>query len=244
MSEEGQLTLATEPPKSENSHPISQPPADAKQLRTEHVGRLLDNAYQKASELKLTRDESKKLREDFPDTAIEIRPHDGIIYISHMALRERLWEVFGAGHVAEICRERFMRQDTNEVAVDLVLMARGAFLAEGVGTAKYYANNPKTSFGDVVESAWSEALRRCCKKFGVGTQVWRPDYVRNWIAANAVCGPGGKWFRRDDARAQNALPRTAGRSYTLRDDPSKEPPPPEPADPSFPRENDDDKLPF
>ena len=53
-----------------------------------------------------------------------------------MALRERLWEVFGPGQVAEICRERFMRPDTNEVAVDLVLMIRGVFVAEGVGTAK------------------------------------------------------------------------------------------------------------
>ena len=185
------------------------PPADAKQLRVEHVGKLLDQAYQKASELKLSREESKKLREDFPDTAVEIRPHDGIIYIGHMMLRERLWEVFGAGHVAEICRERFMRSDTNEVAVDLVLMIRGAFVGEGVGTAKYYANNPKTSFGDVVESAWSEALRRCCKKFGVGTQVWRPDYVRTWLAQNAV-QQGGKWLRRDDPR------NAATRKYTVK----------------------------
>jgi hypothetical protein len=196
------------------------PPADAKALRTEHIGKLLALAYQKASELKLTREESKKLREDFPDTSIEIRPHDGIIYISHMALRERLWEVFGCGHVAEICRERFMRSDSNEVAVDLVLMIRGAFVAEGVGTAKYFANNPKTSFGDVVESAWSEALRRCCKKFGVGTQVWRPGYIREWLAANAV-QQGGKWLRCDDPRIQSAPSGHKAKEYSLKEPPSE-----------------------
>ena len=30
-------------------------------------------------------------------------------------------------------------------------MARGKFLAEGVGTAKYFPNNPKGSFGDTVD---------------------------------------------------------------------------------------------
>src|SRR4029077_3157768 len=139
-----ELTLTETPADAE---PIA--PADAKQLRTEAVGALLGEAYKGASQLKLTKDEAKKLREDFVDTEIEIRSHDGIIYISHMALRERLWEVFGPGHVAEICRERFMRADANEIAVDLVLMIRGNFVAEAVGTAKYFPNNPKMTFGDV-----------------------------------------------------------------------------------------------
>jgi hypothetical protein len=212
--EQGAAITPPETPKNGSPHP------DAKALRTEHVGALLASAYQKASDLKITREESKKLREDFPDSAVEIRPFDGIVYISHMALRERLWEVFGCGHVAEICRERFMRQDTNEVAVDLVLMIRGAFVAEGVGTAKYIASNAKTSFGDVVESAWSEALRRCCKKFGVGTQVWRPGYIREWLAANAI-QQGGKWLRRDDPRALTPEPTRKTRDYTLKEPPSE-----------------------
>jgi hypothetical protein len=153
-------------------------PHDAKQLRVEHIGRLLDSAYQSASTLKLSKEEQKQLRADFPDDAVQTRPHDGIIYISHMALRERLWDVFGPGHVSEICRERMVRTDSNEIAVDLVLLIRGSFVAEGIGTAKYYPNNPKGSFGDTVESAWSDALRRCCKKFGVGVQVWRPEYIK------------------------------------------------------------------
>ncbi len=168
MSEELILPLPENPQPEQNGKPT----ADAKQLRTEHVGKLLDHAYQGASALKLKDGEAKKLREDFPDTAIEIRPHDGFIYISHMTLRERLWDVFGPGHVAEICRERFMRPDSNEIAVDLVLMIRGCFVAEGVGTSKYYPNNPKGSFGDTVESAWSEALRRCdCANVWIRTTI-------------------------------------------------------------------------
>jgi hypothetical protein len=110
-----------------------------------------------------------------------------------------------------------MRPDSNEIAVDLVLMARGKFLAEGVGTAKYFPNNPKGSFGDTVEAAWSEALRRCCKKLGVGTQVWRPAYIREWLAANTV-QQGGKWIRKDDPRLMQPGRKT--KDYTL-EKPSK-----------------------
>jgi hypothetical protein len=217
MTEENQLAVMTEEitpqPELQVANGKGKPPPDAKALRTEAVGALLSGAYAGASTLKLKPNEVKDLTEPFPDDAIEIRPFDGIIYISHMLLRERLWKVFGPTEVAEICRERFMRPDSNEIAVDLVLMARGKFLAEGVGTAKYYPNNAKGSFGDTVESAWSEALRRCAKKIGLGTQVWRPQFVREWLANNAV-QQGGKWIRKDAAVTQ----RKTGREYTLKDE--------------------------
>jgi hypothetical protein len=212
---------------------------DAKELRTGHIGKLLGLAYEGASTLKLNKQEQKELRADFPDESVEIRPHDGIIYISHMALRERLWDVFGPTNVAEICRERFIRSDTNEVAVDLVLMIRGVFIAEGVGTAKYYPNNPKASFGDTIEAAWSDAVRRCCKKFGVGTQVWRPQYVRDWLAKYAGTRDG-KYFRR---RPEEPAPKVKklSKEYTLRREPeSLEEHPMNPANP----EGDDEPVPF
>jgi hypothetical protein len=199
-----------------------QPPAvtkengrpDAKQMRVEQVGALLAGAYQGASTLKLTTKEAKDLMADFGDDHVEIRGFDGIIYISHMSLRERLWAVFGPTEVAEICRERMMRQDTNEVLVDLVLMIRGHFVAEAIGTAKWYPNNPKTSFGDTVESAWSEALRRCCKKIGVGTQVWRPAWARKWTADHAQ-KLGGEWKRTEGASQGGSSVKLA-RNYELR----------------------------
>jgi hypothetical protein len=228
-----ELALTESPPAVTPEHA----PADAKQLRTEHIGALLGEAYKGASQLKLNKDEQKKLREDFPDNEVEIRGHDGIIYIGHMALRERLWAVFGPGAVAEICRERFMRNDANEIAVDLVLMIRGNFVAEAVGTAKYFPNNPKMTFGDVVESAWSEALRRCCKKFGVGTQVWRPQYVRDWLEKNAVQFQG-KWSRKGAQPAQKQA-----REYTLKE-PSKFQAMKEAVQAAGPPEEDEDAIPF
>jgi Mitochondrial genome maintenance MGM101 len=261
-SEAQQLTKVDATPPQEAAV-NQQPPPDAKALRTGHIGKLLGMAYEGASTLKLTSKEAKDLRADFPDESIEIRPHDGIIYISHMALRERLWDVFGPTNVAEICRERFIRSDTNEVAVDLVLMIRGVFIAEGVGTAKYYPNNAAASFGDTVEAAWSDAIRRCCKKFGVGTQVWRPQYVRDWLTKYAGKGGNGKWFKRKAAAAEekpatDSKPRQS-REYTLREPESRaeeirdkgqhggagegEPMPAKLDRPTF-HESDEDHLPF
>jgi hypothetical protein len=202
------------PPAEPTRRPHTGP--DPKQLRVEAVGKLLETAYQGASTLKMTRDEQKKLRADFPDEAIELRSNDGVIYISHMALRERLWEVFGAGQVAEICRERTIRNDSNEVAVDLVLMIRGIFVAEGIGTAKYYPQNPKESFGDTVEGAWSDALRRCCKKFGVGTQVWRPQYVRDWLEKYSQKGTHYDHKKGKDVPWWTKKPTGKGRTYELK----------------------------
>lgn len=199
---------------------------DAKQLRVEHVGKLLEKAYAKASTLKLKKEEWQQLRADFPDDAIETRPHDGLIYISHMDLRERLWSVFQPGEMAEICRERMVRADSNEIAVDLVLLIRGHFAAEAIGTAKYYPNNPKGSFGDTVESAWSEALRRCCKKFGVGTQVWRPGFIREFTDKQAE--------KRQETRERKAIPEKKVKEYKLAQ-PQRETALPE---------NDDEPLPF
>jgi genome maintenance protein MGM101 len=178
------VRIQSAPAEKIKNHQDEKTAISAKDLRVEQVGRLLAHAYEGAGKLKLKEHEIKALRQDFPDDAIEVRPHDGVIYISHMNLRERLWDVFGPGQVSEICRERMVRTDTNEIAVDLVLVIRGAFVAEGIGTAKFYPNNPNANFGDVVESAWSDALRRCCKKFGVGTQAWRPGFIRDFKAKN------------------------------------------------------------
>ncbi len=206
-------TAAVAPPEP----PKNGTPPDAKALRTEHVGALLGHAYQGASMLKLKPNEVKELTEPFPDDAVEIRPHDGLIYLPHMVLRSRLWKVFGPTEVAEILRERAMSPETSEIMVDLVLMARGKFLAEAIGTAKWFPNNPKQSKGDAIESAWSEALRRCCKRISVGTDVWKPGYVREWIEKNAVQFQG-KWYRKDDPRSGNHV--TAARKpkeYTLKE---------------------------
>ena len=200
-------TITLSPPQAAELTPTNgRPPADAKQLRVEHVGKLLEGAYARASQLKLKKEEWKALTADFPDEAIETR-FDGLLYLPHMVLRRRIWSVIEPGEVAEICRERMMRADTQEIAIDLVLLIRGCFAAEAIGTAKYYPSNPKGSFSDTIESAWSEALRRCCKRLNIGCQVWEPAFIREF------------------QERQKTKAGKSGRKYTLK--PKEEEPSPE-----------------
>jgi hypothetical protein len=213
-----ELTLTETPSLVVQPEPNGKPPADAKQMRVEAVGALLGEAYKGASQLKLKPNEIKELTEPFSDDEVEIRPHDGLLYLPHMVLRTRLWKVFGPTEVAEILRERAMSPETSEIMVDLVLMVRGHFLAEAIGTSRWFANNPKQSKGDAIESAWSEALRRCCKRISVGTDLWKPGYVREWMAKYAV-QQGGKWMRKDDPRLMQLMQSgRKTRDYTLKDD--------------------------
>jgi hypothetical protein len=136
-----------------------------------------------------------------------------------------------------------MRPDTNEIMVDLVLMARGKFLSEAIGTSKWFPNNPKQSFGDAIESAWSEALRRCCKRVNIGNDLWRPQYIREWLEKNAV-QTNGKWYRKDNAPVTAAHRPGKTRDYTLKEPPSEYQKMKTAVQATSEEEEDGDKLPF
>jgi hypothetical protein len=197
-SDQSQAELANTP------EPNNKPP-DAKQLRVEHVGKLLEKAYAGASTLKLKKEEWEQLRAEFPDEAIEVRNESGrsMYYIEHMELRERVNSVFHPGEVSEIVRSHRVRSDTNEVLVDLVLVVRGHFVAEAVATVRYFPNSPKANFGDSIESAQSEAYRRCCKHWGIGCQTWRSSWR--------------KGYEERQKANQSTAPGKTGRDYTLKE---------------------------
>lgn len=185
-------------------NPVLPPPPDAKQLRVEHVGKLLEKAYAGASTLKLKKEEWEQLRAEFPDDAIEVRTESGrsMYYIEHMELRERVNSVFHPGEVSEIVRSHRVRSDTNEILVDLVLVVRGHFVAEAVATVRYFPNSPKANFGDSIESAQSEAYRRCCKHWGIGCQTWKSSWRKGY----------------EERRLALATPGRKTRDYTLKED--------------------------
>src|SRR5437899_3215444 len=67
--------------------------ATAQELRVVQVSEALLPAYQKASTLELTDAEIEALMAPFPDSAVEIRPHDGLIYLPHINISDRLNQV-------------------------------------------------------------------------------------------------------------------------------------------------------
>jgi hypothetical protein len=185
------------------------PAMSAQQARVQEVTDALAPAYLKASTLELSDAEIEALQAIFPDCAVEIRPHDGLIWIPHIHISNRLNKVFRPGKWATICRRHWVDRQTivpkvkGEVPYDIstmygeyVLVVRGCFVGESIGGHPYQPNNPKTNFSDALESTRAEALRRICgKTLGCGSQVWDPSYSREWVQKYAF-QQHGKWQRK------------------------------------------------
>lgn len=183
--------------------PVSEPrspalpsivPQTPQQCRVMEVNEALAPAYAKASTLELTDDEVKALMAPFPDSSVDIRPHDGLIYISHIHISNRLNQVFKPGKWALMCRRHWLEGTT--MYGEYVLLIRGCYVGESVGGHPYQPNNPKTNYSDTLESTAAEALRRIAgKRLSCGSQVWESDYAKNWVAKYAVQA-NGKWTKR------------------------------------------------
>lgn len=211
-------------------------PADAK---NKAISDLTAACYQKASQLQLTKDEVTALSADFPDEAFQpgAAGKENLIYIEHAALRERLDQVIGMGQWCMVpirrWEEQFLykkdewvnnRRTGNQidvkgshVYVDGIMLIRGAFVASAIGEMTYYPDNHTQNYGDAVEGAETAALRRCCKRLGIGLQAWRKDWCLGW------------WQRK------NKRPLPTGQQPPGRAEPPKPPqgsPPPVKVDPS------------
>lgn len=189
--------------------PVARVPSSAltpQQARTVEVSDALAPAYAKASTLELTDGEVAALMAPFPDSSVDIRPHDGLIFLSHIHISDRLNAVFKPGKWALLCRRHWLEGGT--LYGEYVLLIRGCFVGESVGGHQYQPNNPKTNYSDSLESTAAEALRRIAgKRLSCGSQVWHKDYAEKWVAANAE-QVGGKWRKKNPARAVDRAPQT------------------------------------
>lgn len=172
-----------------------EPPAQTvQQARVDSVAKMLDAAYQRASTLELTPEESAKLLADFPDDEVSTGAagDKGLLYIEHMSIRRRLLAVFGPGRWALVTRRLWTENYVTSkgdaavrVYAETVLLIRGCYVGEAIGAGSYFPHNPKQNYSDAAEAGESEALRRCAKKLGVGLQVWNKAWCDAWKKRNA-----------------------------------------------------------
>jgi hypothetical protein len=180
--------------------PVPEPTkVTAVQSKVEAVANLTFKAYERASTLVLTPEESKALQEPFPDSDFRTGAagKDNLIYLEHAALRDRLNKVLGIGQWSIIPRSRWAVDGVSgngkamsTVYVEAMLIVRGAYVSEAVGDMVYYPDSAAQNYGDAVEGAKTAALRRCTKEFGVGLQAWSKDWTEGW------------WHRRNTPRTQ------------------------------------------
>lgn len=163
----------------------------AEVARSESVSALLEQAYLKASDLKLTPEESKALRAPFaPDMFRRgAKGEDNLIYLCHIHVSDRLNDVLGIGQWALVKRgvraEKWQTKDGKplvRVYFEGVLLIRGAFVAEAIGSGQYHPNNAKEDYGTALEISMSDCLRRCAKRLGIGSQAWDKGFCDTWLA--------------------------------------------------------------
>lgn len=170
----------------------------AEDHRTDAVAHLLASAYDKASTLQLSKEEAQALAEDFPDDAFRLGAggKPDLLYIEHAFLRERMNLVLGVGAAVPVVRrvwneeyeytDKYKKKQTAvRIYVESVLLVRGCVVGEAIGDGVYYKSNGANTYSDAIESAKSNALRRCCKEFGVGLQVWKKGFVEGWKHRNS-----------------------------------------------------------
>jgi hypothetical protein len=141
--------------------------------------------YPNASLLKVTPEEQKLLEEPIDPLQVEIRP-DGLIYLPQAFVRMKLNKTFGIGQWALVKKDVKVDSVANKCYYDGILLIRGCYVSEAVGEAEYHVSNKMQSWASVSESAKSDCIVRCCKDLGVASELWQPQFSKEWVKQYAI----------------------------------------------------------
>lgn len=186
--------------------------------RVNQVADALHAAYLKAGTLEMTDAEFDALTAPFPDELVEVLPYNGLAYIPHIHISNRIMKVF-KGKWAILRRREWFERGT--MYGEYVLIIRGVAIGESVGSAKMASGNKQIDYDDVLESTKGVALRRIAgKHLSCGSQVWEPSYTRAWSAqwVETFTNKQGKmeWRKRSTpktATAQQPPPSRPAKSF-------------------------------
>lgn len=160
------------------------------EFRAAEIDALMMQAYLKAGTLTMTPEEQAKLTAPFPRSAIELREKK-FNYIPHIQISRRLTEVFGPGQWTMIRRREWIVG--NQINAEWVMIVRGHFIGESIGSQEYYPNNARSNFADVLEATRGECIRRIAGKYlSCGGEAWDPQVARELDAERTRAALRGK----------------------------------------------------
>ncbi|KXS17618.1 Mgm101p-domain-containing protein [Gonapodya prolifera JEL478] len=133
-------------------------------------------------------------REKFPDDVIkvlleplnpedvEILPSDGVPYLPEIKFRRVLNRAFGPGAWGLVPRGKHTLIDKT-LTREYALFCMGRFVSQARGMMEAY---DKSQLPNATEGVKSNALTRCCKDLGIGSELWDPVWVREFRKTHAV----------------------------------------------------------
>lgn len=151
------------------------------------------------AELKLTPEEDKILSEEVDPSLIQFKPakRDGpatIPYLPHIVYTRWMNRAFGRTGWAIVPTAAPKKVDSL-ILVPYLLYIHGIPVAAATGEQDFIESNKQQTYGDVIESTVASALRRCCKRLGIGLEMWDKE----WLKQNAKA-IGKKAERKDEVR--------------------------------------------
>lgn len=134
-----------------------------------------------AGTLEITKEQEEILRAPINEKDILIRP-DGLVYLSWLEYQRRLDKAFGAKwSLVPNGMPQYIKEQ-NLILWGFYLIVDGKFVDFAIGQQEFIPNNRTMTYGDAMEGAKSNALMRCCKRLGIGLELWDKEFVENWKA--------------------------------------------------------------
>ncbi|KAI3403849.2 MGM101 [Candida oxycetoniae] len=107
---------------------------------------------------------------------IEIKP-DGILYLPEIKYRRILNRAFGPGGWGLVPRSESLVTN-QQISREYGLICHGRLVSIARGEQDYFGGAEKIT--TALEGCKSNALMRCCKDLGIASELWDPDFVRDW----------------------------------------------------------------
>ncbi|CEP65037.1 Mgm101p LALA0_S18e00298g [Lachancea lanzarotensis] len=112
---------------------------------------------------------------------IEVKP-DGLVYLPEIKYRRILNRAFGAGGWGLVPRSETIVTD-KLVTREYALICHGQLVSLARGEQDYFA---ESGIPTATEGCKSNALMRCCKDLGIGSELWDPVFIKQFKKTNCV----------------------------------------------------------
>ncbi|KAI7929412.1 mitochondrial genome maintenance protein MGM101 [Pyricularia oryzae] len=136
---------------------------------------------------------------------VEVKP-DGILYLPEIKYRRILNKAFGPGAWGLAPRGDLVVGE-KVVTREYALVAHGRYVSQARGECQYFSDESIPTAG---EGCKSNALMRCCKDLGIGSELWDPRFIRDfkknhakqvWVEHMVNKSKRQIWMRKDGEAA-------------------------------------------
>ncbi|KAG5959482.1 hypothetical protein E4U57_000625 [Claviceps arundinis] len=138
------------------------------------------NSFHGISTKPVSKEQFKNLVTPLDVADIEVKP-DGILYLPEIKYRRKLNETFGPMGWGLIPKSEAV-VGNSIVTREYALIIDGRFVSQAQGENNYFGPDQLPS---AVEGCKSNALMRCCKDIGIGSELWDPQFLR-WFKKTHV----------------------------------------------------------